>query len=210
MHIATTLTSAFLILFFWTFSSSTTHAIAFCILFGAFSGAVIGLPPAGVANILGNYFARLTRSRSRATSVRSSPALDAHERAFAGVENPHIRLGQWVGMMYSGAAVPALAGPAIAGALITQYDTYITVQMWSGVCLVISAGCMGVARYYLPSREGLCWEERTMSFRALMKGESDEERGGGERIEARRSGESGNETESEKETGEGDKSGGDD
>ncbi|KAF2500722.1 MFS general substrate transporter [Lophium mytilinum] len=208
MHIATTLISALLILLFWTFAASTTHAIAFCVLFGAFSGAVIGLPPAGVANILANNFARIALSRTVSTS--RAPSLHLNHAATAADDDtlaalpttlppatlqnlrqvamaddlgpsfdPHTRLGQWVGMMYSGAAVPALAGPVIAGALIQHYRDYITVQMWSGACLVLSAACMGVARYHLPSRGGLRWNERTMSFlpwRAQSEREHAEER----------------------------------
>jgi hypothetical protein len=57
-------------------------------------------------------------------------------------------------MMYSCAAIPALLGPVIAGHLITSYDTYITVQMWSGANLFLSFVCMVVARWYLPCFDG--------------------------------------------------------
>lgn len=92
---------------------------------------VIGLPPASVANILSCTY---TTEETKALAKK--------------------KLGHWVGMMYSFAAVPALLGPIIAGHLITKYNTYITVQMWSGANLFLSFVCMVVARWYLPCFDG--------------------------------------------------------
>ncbi|KAF2768533.1 MFS general substrate transporter [Teratosphaeria nubilosa] len=117
LHIHTVvLTVASILLFaFWTTADIVSAAIAFVVCFGAFSGAVIGLPPASVAYIL-------------------------------ELDHGQSRLGQWTGMMYSCAALPALTGPLIAGHLITEYDNnFITVQMWTGACLFLAAVCMGMA-----------------------------------------------------------------
>jgi MFS family permease len=131
MHIAAQIISSLLVLVLWSLAGSTAAAIAFCVLFGMSSGTVIGLPPASVANILAGSY--------------RSPETE-HLR--------HAKLGQWTGMMYSFAAVPSLAGPVIAGYLVTQFETYITVQMWAGANLMMSAACMLVARWYLPCADG--------------------------------------------------------
>lgn len=104
--------SSIFILLLWTFANKTGTALAFVILFGVVSGAVIGLPPASVADILGH------------DPVQQS------------------KLGQWVGMMYTVAAPFALAGPVIGGYLISQYGTFLTVQLWSGFCLFLSGAFM--------------------------------------------------------------------
>jgi hypothetical protein len=44
--------------------------------------------------------------------------------------------------MYTMAAPFALTGPIIAGYLITKYDKYITVQMWSATCLFLASLCL--------------------------------------------------------------------
>ncbi|KAL1602649.1 hypothetical protein SLS60_006066 [Paraconiothyrium brasiliense] len=131
MHIATQIISSLLIYLLWTLAGSTAAAIAFCVFFGMFSGSVIGLPPASMANIL------------NCTYTDPSTAHFAHSK-----------LGQWTGMMYSVAAIPALIGPLIAGHLITAYSTYITVQLWSAISLTLSALCMIVTRWHLPTVEG--------------------------------------------------------
>lgn len=115
VHAAVTFIAALLVLVGWTLSNTVSAAIAFVVLFGIFSGAVIGLPPASVAYVLGPF-----------------PEAQA-------------KLGQWTGMMYSLSAVAALTGPVIAGYLISKYETYLTVQMWSGTCLLLSAICMAIA-----------------------------------------------------------------
>lgn len=115
VHCVVTFTASLLVLILWTLASSLPAAIAFVVIFGAFSGAVIGLPPASVAYILG-------------------PTAEAQAK-----------LGQWTGMMYSCAAVFALTGPVIAGHLITEYSTFVTVQCWSGGCMFLSAMCMAMA-----------------------------------------------------------------
>ena len=127
MHIGSTITASLLVLLLWTLAGSETEAIVFCVVFGLFSGMVIGLPPASVGNILNCTY----------TSPENKPLAKK-------------KLGHWTGMMYFFAGIPALTGPLIAGHLITEYKSYITVQMWSGTCLVICFCCMFVARWYLP------------------------------------------------------------
>ena len=118
VHCVVTTVASLLVLILWTLADTVNAAIAFVVVFGIFSGAVIGLPPASVAHILG-----------------PDPAAQA-------------KLGQWTGMMYSCAAVFALTGPVIAGHLITEFgNDFRTVQLWSGACMLISAFCMGMAIY---------------------------------------------------------------
>nr|POE48771.1 aspyridones efflux protein apdf [Quercus suber] len=118
IHAIVTFIGALLILLLWTMTQTVTAAVCFVTFFGIFSGAVIGLPPASVAYILGP---------------------DPKQQA---------KLGQWTGMMYTCAAVFALTGPVVAGHLITQYNqNYLTVQIWSGLCLFLSACCMAMAMY---------------------------------------------------------------
>ncbi|KAF1920675.1 major facilitator superfamily domain-containing protein [Ampelomyces quisqualis] len=131
MHSAAQITCSLLVLILWPLAGSENAAIAFCVVFGLFSGTVIGCPPASMANILNCTY--------------SSPE-DAH---FAKK-----KLGHWTGMMYSFAAIPALTGPLIAGHMITTYNTYLTLQMWSGSCLLLSFVCMLFARWYLPCLDG--------------------------------------------------------
>jgi len=115
--------SALLVIFLWTFAPNVSAAVAFVVVFGIMSGAVIGLPPASVANILGKNKTRQTK------------------------------LGQWTGMMYTVAAPFALTGPVIAGHLITEYDTYVTVQLWSGCSLFIAAICLTLGVWELHKME---------------------------------------------------------
>ncbi|KAF2130138.1 MFS general substrate transporter [Dothidotthia symphoricarpi CBS 119687] len=131
MHIGAQFGASLLTLILWTLAGSETDAIAFCVVFGIFSGMVIGLPPASIANIL--------------------------SRTYTTPETAHYaksKLGHWTGMMYSFAAIPALVGPVIAGFLVSKYETYITVQMWSGTSLVLSLACMLVSRWHLPCKDG--------------------------------------------------------
>lgn len=141
MHIFTQIVSSLLIYILWTLAGSTAAAIAFCIFFGIFSGSVIGLPPASIANIL--------------TCTYTEPSNE---------HLAHSKLGQWTGMMYSAAAIPALIGPLLAGHLVSKYSTYITVQLWSAVSLTLSAMCMIVARWYLPTCEGTHISTRLYRF----------------------------------------------
>ncbi|PVH90981.1 MFS general substrate transporter [Periconia macrospinosa] len=127
MHYVATAISSLLILILWTLARSLASALAFCILFGMTSGAVIGLPPASISNILKHSYV-----------------------TFDTIDFKTSKLGQWTGMMYTFAAIPSLAGPIIAGHLVSRYETYITVQMWAGINLALSAVCMFVARLYLP------------------------------------------------------------
>ncbi|KAK1820166.1 pre-rRNA processing [Friedmanniomyces endolithicus] len=119
VHGFVTAAASILLMAFWTTANTVGKAIGFVLLFGMFSGAVIGLPPASMAFIIGK-----TDKLAQA------------------------RLGQRVGMMYSIASLPALGGPLIAGHLITQFGTFLAVQLWSGGCLMASAACMGVCMYY--------------------------------------------------------------
>ncbi|XP_014553315.1 hypothetical protein COCVIDRAFT_29436 [Bipolaris victoriae FI3] len=131
MHIGSQLTASLLTLLLWTLAGSETAALAFCVVFGVFSGMVIGLPPASIGNILNcSYTAPDTRHFAKK------------------------KLGHWTGMMYTFAAIPALTGPIIAGHLITRYQTYLTVQLWSGTNLLLSCACMLVSRWYLPCSNG--------------------------------------------------------
>ncbi|KAF9638207.1 Major facilitator superfamily [Lasiodiplodia theobromae] len=118
VHAVVTGVCSLLVLLLWTLAPNFDVAMVFICFFGIFSGSVIGLPPASMAYILGK---------------------EPHRQA---------KLGQWTGMMYTCAGIPSLIGPIIAGHLITEYNTYLTVQLWSGACLVLSTGCMGVAAMY--------------------------------------------------------------
>lgn len=132
-------------LLLWTMAYNVPSAIAFVVLFGIFSGAVIGLPPASVAYILG-----------------PSPSAQA-------------KLGQWTGMMYSCSALFALTGPVIAGHLISHFgQNYVTVQCWSGGCMLLSAACMAMS--ILQRRQQSCHPEelfeqkrRRISFRSTAR-----------------------------------------
>ena len=146
MHIGSQFVCSLLTLILWTLSASETDAIVFCVVFGVFSGMVIGLPPASVANIL--------------SCTYTTPETEALAKK---------KLGHWVGMMYSFAAIPALLGPVIAGHLITEYNTYITVQMWSGANLFLSFVCMVVARWYLPCFDGESFESHLSRKHASTK-----------------------------------------
>jgi MCP family monocarboxylic acid transporter-like MFS transporter 10 len=131
MHASAQIICSLLVLVLWPLAKDESAAIAFCIVFGLFSGTVIGCPPASIANIL--------------------------NCTYTTQETLHLakkKLGHWTGMMYSFAAIPALTGPVIAGYLITTYKTYLTLQLWSGFCLFISFVCMVVARFYLPCEDG--------------------------------------------------------
>jgi MCP family monocarboxylic acid transporter-like MFS transporter 10 len=131
MHAAAQIICSLLVLIMWPLTGSEGAAIAFCVVFGLFSGTVIGCPPASIANILN-------------CTYTTSETLHLAKK----------KLGHWTGMMYSFAAIPALTGPVIAGHLITTYHTYITLQMWSGFCLFLSFVCMVVARWFLPCEDG--------------------------------------------------------
>lgn len=117
VHCVVTTVTSLLCFLLWTFASNLNATLAFVVIFGAFSGSVIGLPPASMANIL--------------------------------MSNTE-KLGQWVGMMYTVSAPFALAGPLIAGLLVSEHGyRYITIQCWSGACLLCSAVCQFIAAYYL-------------------------------------------------------------
>ncbi|TKA74847.1 hypothetical protein B0A55_05333 [Friedmanniomyces simplex] len=81
VHAFVTAAASILLMAFWTTANTVGKAVAFVLLFGMFSGAVIGLPPASMAFIIGK--------RDKLAQAR---------------------LGQRVGMMYSIASLPALVG----------------------------------------------------------------------------------------------------
>ncbi|KAF2157876.1 MFS general substrate transporter [Myriangium duriaei CBS 260.36] len=117
VHASVTLVASCLCIFLWPFANTVPSAIAFVLLFGAFSGSVIGLPPASMAAILG-------------------PSREAQAK-----------LGHWTGMMYTVAAPFALTGPFIEGWFIKRYNyNYLTIQMFSGGCLMTAALLMVAAR----------------------------------------------------------------
>lgn len=128
VHCFVTTVGSLLVLILWTLADTVNAAIGFVVVFGVFSGAVIGLPPASVAHILG-----------------PDPAAQA-------------KLGQWTGMMYSCAAIPALIGPVIAGHLITEFgNNFLTVQLWSGACMLMSAFCMAMSIYCMHKQRANEW-----------------------------------------------------
>ncbi len=57
------------------------------------------------------------------------------------------RLGQWTGMSFTLSAAGSLAGPAIVGALVSQFGI-LAPGLWGGSSLLLAALCMAVARYY--------------------------------------------------------------
>ena len=122
--------AAVLVLVMWTLTHTLRSAVAFVVLYGAVSGAVIALPPATIAEILG-------------------PEPEAQAK-----------LGQWTGMTYSVSAVFALTGPVIAGHLVSRYGGYLTVQLWAGNCLIVAALCMTMSRVYLGRHKSIVVEEK--------------------------------------------------
>ena len=142
VHATVTLVASFLVFTAWTQAKTVTTAVVFVVLFGIFSGAVIGLPPASVADVLG---------------------LDDVEA--------QAKLGQWTGMMYSCAAPFALTGPVIAGHLISAYGkNFLTVQLWSGACMSLSAFCMLMAIYTKRSRDHGLGRSFSNATKALLPG----------------------------------------
>ncbi|KAF2236967.1 MFS general substrate transporter [Viridothelium virens] len=116
IHLAFTAAGALLCLCLWTLARTFAAAIAFAVLFGTVSGAIIALPAAGIAEILG-------------------PTREAQAR-----------LGQWVGMVFSAAAAFTLTGPVVAGHLVSRYGSWLAVQLWAGLCLTVASVCMVVSR----------------------------------------------------------------
>ena len=102
-------------------------------LFGIASGAVIALPPAAIAHILG-------------------PAPEGQAK-----------LGQWNGMTFTASAIFALTGPMIAGQLVNKFSSFLTVQLWSGICFALSALCMVISRMHLKRYRKMEVEERKLS-----------------------------------------------
>lgn len=115
VHAFVSLLSAALCLFMWVHLKTLEGGIAFVCIFGAFSGSVIGLPPASMAAILGPE---------------------------------QKKLGQWLGQTFFIAAPFALTGPVIEGYLVSRYKiNYLTIQIFSGLCLLSSAMFMISAKW---------------------------------------------------------------
>jgi MCP family monocarboxylic acid transporter-like MFS transporter 10 len=129
----------------WTFANTVGKALAFVVMFGIVSGAIIGLPPASVANII-----------------------DLSE------DVDHSKLGQWTGMMYTMTSLFALTGPVIAGHLVSYYgNAYIAVQLWSGTCLLLSATCL-LAAIWNSKRRSLRLRKTLSSAVSSIFGRDDE------------------------------------
>ncbi|KAF2709572.1 MFS general substrate transporter [Pleomassaria siparia CBS 279.74] len=67
--------------------------------------------------------------------------------AFASISPDLSRLGTRLGMSWSVSSIATLIGAPIAGALLKTKDgklDFIGVQIWSGVCLLAGAVCLGV------------------------------------------------------------------
>ena len=143
VHFVVMLVASLLLLAMWTTVNNVAGAFAFVVLFGAFSGAVIGMPPATIAHI-----------------IHHAPDTD------------HSRMGHWTGMMYTIAAPFALTGPVIAGYLIdaTGFE-FLTVQLWSGFCLFLSSMCIAAGMYCMHRQNMRV--QRVRSFaRSLFEAES--------------------------------------
>lgn len=152
IHMASTAVGSLLVLILWTQAFTLGPALAFVIIFGAVSGAIIGLPPASIAYIL-HHAPPGTLERTTTEDTATSTMLSSS------------KLGQWTGMMYTAAAIPALIGPVIAGHLVQEYyKNYLTIQLWSGFCLLLSATCMGIGRLYVGRGRGMAatkaWKSR--------------------------------------------------
>jgi len=143
VHFVVMFVASILLLAMWTTVNNVAGAFAFVILFGAFSGAVIGMPPATIAHI-----------------INHAPDTD------------HSRMGHWTGMMYTVAAPFALTGPVIAGYLITRFgNNFLTVQLWSGMCLFLSSMCIAAGMYCMHRQNMRV--QRVRSFaRSLFDAES--------------------------------------
>ena len=57
------------------------------------------------------------------------------------------RLGQWTGMAFTLSAPWSLAGPAVVGALVSQFGI-LAPGLWGGSSLLLASLCMAVARYH--------------------------------------------------------------
>ncbi|KAF1812724.1 MFS general substrate transporter [Eremomyces bilateralis CBS 781.70] len=118
IHMTATGICSLLCLVGWIQVDSVESTIAFVVLFGVFSGSVIGLPPASMGWILGKH----------AEGQR--------------------RLGHWVGLMYTCSAIPAFVGPMIAGVLVSYLRIFLPIQLWAGICLGVSTVFMLAAWHY--------------------------------------------------------------
>lgn len=125
--------TALLLLAMWPLTHTLQAGIAFAVLFGTASGAVIALPPAAIAYILG-------------------PAPEAQAN-----------LGQWTGMTFSASAIFALTGPMIAGQLVSRFSSFLTVQLWSGFCFAAATLCMVMSRIYLERQRKMMVDDKTIS-----------------------------------------------
>lgn len=118
-HAAVTFVASLLLLTMWSTVANMPQGLSFVIIYGIISGADIALPPASMADILGE---------------------DAEEKA---------KLGQWTGLMYGFASPFALAGPVIGGLLIGVNDLgYLPLHLWCGFALLASAAAMAWGCYH--------------------------------------------------------------
>ncbi|KAI9875944.1 MAG: hypothetical protein M1830_007706 [Pleopsidium flavum] len=62
-------------------------------------------------------------------------------------QGEHRRLGQWTGMAFTLSAPWSLAGPAIVGALVSQFGI-LAPGLWGGSSMLLAALCMAYARYH--------------------------------------------------------------
>lgn len=154
VHAIVMLVGSTMLYVMWTLASTVPVALAFVVLFGMVSGAIIGLPPASVANI-----------------INLSQGVD------------QAKLGHWTGMMYTISAPFALVGPVIAGHLITQFNNnYLTVQMWSATCLFMSFICL-LGAIWNSKRRSLSLRKTVSSATSIRKlvmpkiNDGDEEKG---------------------------------
>jgi predicted MFS family arabinose efflux permease len=98
----------------WISIEKESEFIAFSVLWGFFSAALVTVPSAAFANI--------------------TPDLS--------------RLGTRLGMSWSVSSIASLIGAPIAGALLRKREDgstdFLGVQIWSGVCLMVGTGWLGM------------------------------------------------------------------
>ncbi|KAK5114712.1 hypothetical protein LTR62_002286 [Meristemomyces frigidus] len=124
IHIGVVATAVILVLGMWLVTATSACAEAYVVIYGAISGAVIGLPAATISHIIGN---------SNEVGQR--------------------KLGNWVGILYTIGSVPAMAGVLICGKLADAYmTTYTPVIVFCGVSYFLAACCMVIAAFKLGRR----------------------------------------------------------
>ncbi|KAK5113805.1 hypothetical protein LTR62_003189 [Meristemomyces frigidus] len=119
VHAVVTGICTILVLVMWPLTKTTAVAVGFVLVFGAFSGSVIALPPASVAYIIGKHN-----------------------------QQGQKKLGQWVGMMYTLASLPAIAGVVVSGLLVDLTGSFLPTQLFCGGCFAVATVCMGMAIWH--------------------------------------------------------------